>query len=156
GRPALMKRLRNLLLAGPLLAAGCLYGAREHTDQTVAEIAAHPFDRAPDAERVVPPARGEEHPEASAGKAAVPLVATDVQTTALLQPKPNPPDPKVPDLKERITIPKEIPGAETPAMPLRLPDKEDEKRKVIRELYPPLPALPAEPTALPGPDGKPY
>ena len=151
-----MYRLRKLLLVGPLLAAGCLYGARERTDQTVAELAAHPFDPAPHDTPTKDEGRHEADSALPAKSAVVLAMHTDELTTAMLQPLPRPLDPTILDLKDRIKIPAAVPGAETPLMPLKLPDNDAEKRRLIQQLYPPLPPLPAEAAALPGPDGKPY
>src|SRR5262249_52888893 len=51
-------------------------------------------------------------------------------------------------------IPPEIPGSEAPR--IMLPKDPKEKQRAIERLYPELPPLPAEPTALPGPCGQPY
>jgi cobalt-zinc-cadmium efflux system outer membrane protein len=155
-----MYRLRKALLIAPLLASGCLYGARERTDDAVAELAARPFDRTPDERpRIMPPAKDEAQNQASAASAKggiVPVAATDIQTAGLLQPLPKAVDPASQDIRERVKIPPVIPGGES-AEPLRkLPEVEAEKQRYIRTKYPPLPELPTEPKALPGPDGKPY
>jgi cobalt-zinc-cadmium efflux system outer membrane protein len=61
------------------------------------------------------------------------------------------PLPKVP---ERLPIPKDVPGAETP--PIELPADKAKRPAEIRRLYPALPPVPQEPKALPGPEGRPY
>ena len=39
-----MSRRRLFAFGGVLLLSGCLYHAAEHTDQTVCDLAAHPYD----------------------------------------------------------------------------------------------------------------
>ncbi len=65
--------------------------------------------------------------------------------------EPNPPSVAKPPVK----VPEDIPGAETPLLPV-LPKIRAEREAVVRKLYPPLPPLPDEAPALPGPCGKPY
>ena len=152
-----MFRFRHLLLVGPLLTSGCLYGARERTDAEVSKLLARPFDQQPVS--AVPATAT----ETTAGNAScdgflhsakiVPVVNTDLQTTALLQPAH--PAKDVKDFKERIKLPAAIPGAETPLIK-KPPENEAKKREAIRTLYPPLPELPTEPKPEPGPDGQPY
>jgi cobalt-zinc-cadmium efflux system outer membrane protein len=164
-----MVLFRFVLLLGPLLATGCLYHAREKTDQTVLELAAHPFDLQPP-QAVAPASQAKSGGEAGGGPAekgpVAPAVCTDVQTTALLQPavfdpqveqaKQQPMLPQdIKDLRDRIKIPAPIPGSETPVIP-KPPADEAGRLRAIRELYPPLPELPAEPLPLPGPNGQPY
>jgi cobalt-zinc-cadmium efflux system outer membrane protein len=147
-----MFRFRVLLLVGPLLSAGCLYSTKERTEQAVSGLTAQPFDLQPSSTPAASPP-----PSESAGEkkpAFLPVVSTDVQTTALLQPAPALP-PAVKDLKDRIQIPEAIPGAETPKI-AAWPTDEAGKLQAIRALYPPLPALPVAPTPLPGPNGQPY
>jgi cobalt-zinc-cadmium efflux system outer membrane protein len=152
-----MLRLRFLLLAGPLLAAGCLYSGRERTDQAVSELAAHSFDLQPPSEPP-PPARVGTESDAKRtqpGKSGIQTVGlTDNETTAFLQPA-APPPPDVKDFKERIKLPAAIPASETPIIKPP-PDDEAGKLRAIRALYPPLPELSTAPTPEPGPNGQPY
>jgi cobalt-zinc-cadmium efflux system outer membrane protein len=53
-----------------------------------------------------------------------------------------------------LNIPPEIPGSEAPLV--KLPKDKAALQREVARLYPELPPLPAEPTALPGPDGHPY
>jgi cobalt-zinc-cadmium efflux system outer membrane protein len=161
-----MFRPRVFLLGGALLLSGCLYAVREKTDQTVCDLVRHPYDAAPKApvERPMPPAKDEAHkaPDADKDKdkKPVPVLGTDVQTTALMTQVPAPPPtvpPTVEEIKGRLKIPRPIPGSETPLIG-RPPEKETEAERLlrIRRLYPELPSLPEEPIPLPGPDGQPY
>jgi cobalt-zinc-cadmium efflux system outer membrane protein len=141
-----MSQRRLLVLSGLLLLSGCLYHAREQADETVCALASHPYDLLPPQ-----PAEAKTGPPASSptpAKQAATSPVMDVQTAAYMQAEGKP--------KLEPKIPPEIPGSE--AKPIRLPPvKEKEKReRAIEQLYPPLPPLPAEPTALPGPDGRPY
>jgi cobalt-zinc-cadmium efflux system outer membrane protein len=152
-----MCRFRKLLLVAPLLAAGCLYGARERTDETVAELATRPFDRMP--ERIMPPAKDDAQHEADVSRAkgvTVPVVAKDIQTAALLQRPPMPVDPATLDIQERVKITPEIPGGESAPPLMKLPEVEAQKKLYISTKYSRLPELESEPKALPGPDGNPY
>jgi cobalt-zinc-cadmium efflux system outer membrane protein len=56
--------------------------------------------------------------------------------------------------KFELAIPKAIPGSETPLV--ELPSALDERPAAVARLFPKLPALPEEPVALRGPDGRPY
>jgi cobalt-zinc-cadmium efflux system outer membrane protein len=53
-------------------------------------------------------------------------------------------------------LPLEMPGSEAKDIKLPPLDQKEARRRAIQQLYPPLPPLPAEPTALPGPAGRPY
>jgi cobalt-zinc-cadmium efflux system outer membrane protein len=53
-----------------------------------------------------------------------------------------------------LTIPLEVPGAETP--PVKLPGERPGREEAVARLYGPLPPLPEEPVPLPGPDGRAY
>jgi cobalt-zinc-cadmium efflux system outer membrane protein len=50
-------------------------------------------------------------------------------------------------------IPEELPGADAP--PIKLPEDKAERSRVLKELYPPLPAPPKLPQPAPGPEGQP-
>jgi cobalt-zinc-cadmium efflux system outer membrane protein len=147
-----MRAPRLLFLSG-LLLSGCLYHARDTTDQTVRDLAARSFDLTPSR-----PSTIEWKGIASKEEAkTAPAVVADVQTTAYLQARPA--DPQREDLlKKRLEIPEDIPGGrkkETPEIDFSNLTPE-QKRQAIRELYGPLPPLPAEPAPQPGPGGKPY
>jgi cobalt-zinc-cadmium efflux system outer membrane protein len=77
----------------------------------------------------------------------------DVQTVAFLEVGPSPIQPSE-EKHLDLNIPAEIPGAE--ARRLELPKDPTAKQREIERLFPELPPLPAEPTPLPGPNGKPY
>jgi cobalt-zinc-cadmium efflux system outer membrane protein len=140
---------RLLLLSGLLLVGGCLWSVREKTDQTVLELASHPYDRAPalpaeEAPKVMPKA------DEKAAKPAAVAAPKDVQTTALMEAEQAPEKPAGGPPKYDLKIPPGVPGSEAP----RIPEKMTPEQK--RQLYPELPPLPAEPTPLPGPDGRAY
>ena len=149
-----MSRRRLFAFGGVLLLSGCLYHVADHTDQTVCDLAAHPYDLS-----LPPPAEtAQTTPAPSApavpGKdgAAAPAPATDVCTAAFMQAEPsNPPVVARPPVK----VPADLPGAETPLLPV-LPKGQAEREAAVRKLYPPLPPLPEEAVALPGPNGQPY
>ncbi len=155
-----MLRFRLLLLVGPLLAAGCLYSARERTDEAVSKLVAQPFDTQPSPVQSAPaPQTGSSHEaKVDPGRSdqLVPVAYTDVQTTTLLQPLQ--PGADLQNFKERIKIPAAIPGTETVDITKKdgWPKTDPEKAKAAQALYPPLPELPADPKPEPGPDGQPY
>jgi cobalt-zinc-cadmium efflux system outer membrane protein len=86
--------------------------------------------------------------------------AVDVQTVAYLEPAQSPNQSPGTDQKANgekhldLNIPPEIPGSE--ARRLELPKDPAAKQREIERLFPELPPLPAEPTPVPGPNGKPY
>jgi cobalt-zinc-cadmium efflux system outer membrane protein len=168
-------RLRRWFLFATLTwASGCLYHVREHTDDVLSELVVRPYDLAPpsDAEPVKAPSpqspgetRPGETPLPQPKKAAAldaglrGLPQMDVQTTAFLQADPSQPEPdqKLHEIQQRINrlkIPEAIPGSETPL--LQVPRGPVEQQAAIKRIYPELPPLPAEPTALPGPNGQPF
>ena len=158
-----MAPCRFLLLSGLLLIGGCLWPVREKTDRDVAEIIARPLDLTPvlssETAPVAPPSgRSADDSDAKgAGASAKPGAApqaTDLRTTALMQPSPD--GNRAPGERPRIDlrIPPEIPGAEAPL--LRLPKDPAAAAREVRKTYPELPPLPEEPAALPGPGGRPY
>jgi cobalt-zinc-cadmium efflux system outer membrane protein len=75
-----------------------------------------------------------------------------VQTLAFLEADPD--TGKAETYKWRLHIPPEIPGSEAPG--ILLPPEKKARQRAVRRLFPALPPLPAEPTPLPGPGGKPY
>jgi cobalt-zinc-cadmium efflux system outer membrane protein len=154
-----MSRSRLLVVLCLSWTSGCLWSVREKTDQSVAALAVRPFDVGPEqAAASSPEPRSGQAPDRSAAVSshapARPLPATDVETTALLQPANEPP--KSPPLPPRLdlNIPPELPGSEAPR--IQLPAEKAAKEAEVRRLFPPLPPLAEEPTPLPGPDGRPY
>ncbi len=144
-----------LILNGLFMASGCVYHVQERVDQITCDLANHPFDVAPanPAQKTtaeVKPA------EPAANGVKVPAgPAYDLQTTAYMQQDParRPFDLSKP-VVDRLKIPAEIPGSETPLVVLSK-DRATQQAK-IKKLYPELPPLPVEPRELPGPDGHPY
>jgi cobalt-zinc-cadmium efflux system outer membrane protein len=146
---------RLFALGGVLLLSGCLYHATEGADQAVCALTSHPFDLAPpEATETAPaPSKAPDKGALPAGQVGptIPAPPTDVRTAALMADEPQPKIERPP-----AKIPADVPGADTPLVPNfnKLPP--EERVKAIRQLYPPLPALPDEPAAQPGPDGTPY
>ena len=58
-----------LLLSGLILASGCTWAVREQTNETVRELADHPFDIAPEPHLKSPSHRPELTPERPPGRA---------------------------------------------------------------------------------------
>jgi len=52
-----------------------------------------------------------------------------------------------------LVIPQGIPGSDAP--PIQLPTAKSERKRALNKLYPPLPPLPEDLKALPGPNGRP-
>jgi cobalt-zinc-cadmium efflux system outer membrane protein len=148
-----MSPRRLLALCGVLaLLSGCLYDAREHTDLTIADLAAHPFDLGPPPPEPPPSAP----PASSSPTAGKPVPRLDVQTTAFMQAEPEDPQARAArERAERVQVPPEVPGSEREFVK-QLPRDEAARQRLIDRLYPDLPPLPAEPTPLPGPDGHAY
>src|SRR5258708_4352618 len=170
----LMSLRRWLLLSGSLLLSGCLYHARERTDQTVCNLAAQPYDLAPVA-KDAPKTAGEASKAKQAREAvekSPAILPTDVETSKLMQELPasampstaavqqvafaQAPDQKVEDIKKKFDIPKEIPGRDAPAVPSGPWANPQEKLQDLRRFYAELPSLPEAPKALPSPNGRPY
>jgi cobalt-zinc-cadmium efflux system outer membrane protein len=154
----------RLLLPGLFLLSGCLWDVREKTDRAVADLVAHPFDLAPvlssEPVKAAPQAPGGAPasprgaaPDTASGASALP--PSDVQTASYLQAEDRPGQ-VPPEIRERLKleIPPGIPGTEVP--PIRLPAERAAKEQEVRRLFPELPPLPAAPTPLPGPNGRPY
>jgi outer membrane protein, heavy metal efflux system len=135
---------------GLLVVSGCLYHAREHTDATVGQLVNHPYDQAPpEAESTTPqkaPAATGTNPYE--GQVSPP---TDIETTAYMAETALAP-PEKPKVEPKV--PAEIPGSEARAF--QLPEGQEARQRAIVALFPPLPPLPADPTAAPGPEGRPY
>ena len=142
-----------LVCCGLIFVSGCLYHAKEHTDETVSELVGHPYDAAP-AETA--PATPPKAPGASAEKRADNQAApqSDVQTTAYMAEAYAADQPSADKPKFEPKVPPEVPGAEVPAF--HLPEQQSDRQRAIVALFPPLPSLPSDPTALPGPEGRPY
>lgn len=141
-----------------LLLSGCVYHAREHANQAVCDLAAHPFDLPP------PESTGGASNGSSGSRILAPGVksaklapvgpAWDVQTTAFVQTAPKGKDDTAAEIKGRLKIPDALPGAE--AALIDLPKDKADRKNAIAQLYPELPPLPTPPAALPGPEGHPY
>jgi cobalt-zinc-cadmium efflux system outer membrane protein len=151
-----MSTRRLAALLGLMFFSGCLYGAREKTDEVTCELATYPYDVQPPLPPPAPPQAPATLPmPEKAGTSAAPVRALDVRTAAWMQADA---DLSQPEGKPRFPVPKvppEIPGSEA-TLPLRLPKDPEERRRLVERLYPPLPPLPKEAVALPGPHGQPY
>ncbi len=147
---------RLLVLTGLLLASGCLYQAQERADQALSGLTTQPYD--------LLPAKFEENKSANvvleqtnqsnknAPAAAGPV---DLQTSKAMEQPANSDQTGNQKKKYEIEIPAELPGSEAPL--IKLPANDPKARqKILERLYPPLPSLPEAPTAVPGPNGKPY
>src|SRR5262249_54801738 len=55
--------------------------------------------------------------------------------------------------RRELLVPPDLPGAK--AQPIRLPEDKEERRRYVRELYPPLEPLPPMTPPAPGPQGRP-
>jgi cobalt-zinc-cadmium efflux system outer membrane protein len=149
-----MTRRRLLALSGFLFLSGCLYHARERADDIVCTLAAQPFDLQPPSVETKTNALSNFSSAPAKQAGTSPAAAMDVQTTAYMQAESE--QVQLPADKPKLEpkIPPEIPGSE--AKPIQLPQDKVAKQRAIEQLYPELPPLPAEPTALPGPEGTPY
>ncbi len=148
-----MSALRLLLLSGLLLLGGCLWPVREKTDQVVHNLAARPFDLAPEgAPESVPQTQETAAPSPKTAPDSQ-SPAPDIQTTAFLQAAPDKAAGGLP--KYELQIPAALPGSDAPLIDFKGLTPE-QKRQAIQKLYPPLPPLPAAPAPLPGPNGRPY
>jgi cobalt-zinc-cadmium efflux system outer membrane protein len=145
--------IRRLPLLGLLALSGCAtHQIAEQTDRMVAEIAARPVD--PDPQSTSKPATTSKKSEMPSGGTLSESnekqsLAKDVQTATYLA--------QVAEKKDaafKLEVPADIPGQEVPLLQ-RVKD-EKLRLEMLRRLYPPLPALPEVPKAVPGPDGKPY
>jgi cobalt-zinc-cadmium efflux system outer membrane protein len=142
---------RRLLFSGLLLLSGCLYNARERTDEIVCNLAAQPYDLLPQTSpetKPAGPARSSPPARKAQADSGPPI---DVQTTTYLQADEQPE--KTASGKPRLEppIPPEVPGSETPRLP-----RKNVKDPVLKQIYPELPRLATEPVPQPGPDGQPY
>lgn len=142
-------RRGQILIAATLLLTGCVYNARERTDQVVCCMTAQPYDCQPPA---APAASADaEKPPAQDG---APGPGTDARTAALLTAQQAPEQVPPPESHLDLNIPAEVPGAE--ARRIELSKDPAAKQRQIEQLFPELPPLPEEPTELPGPCGRPY
>jgi cobalt-zinc-cadmium efflux system outer membrane protein len=155
---------RLLLLGGFLLFSGCLYHAREWTDDVVCDLAARTYDIHPEPPAETKPPTPEPPPKlASARRGSTDPAAPpegrpkDVLTAAYLQADKDSDQPEEKPRFEVPQVPSRVPGAEAQeTIPKALPKDPAEAKRLIQRLYPPLPPLPKEPVPRPGPDGKPY
>lgn len=153
-----MSLRERLALSGMLLISGCLYHARERTDQSVANMVNQPFDIAPEGATqtpAVPPGPATKSDTKSPAEQQVahqPASGFDVQTTAYMQEAAAPEGAKRARFEPKI--PPELPGSEAP--PMTLPENAEAKQKAIQRLFPELPTLPTEPVPTLGPNGRPY
>jgi cobalt-zinc-cadmium efflux system outer membrane protein len=175
-----------LLLSGLVLTSGCSWAVREQTNETVRELADHPFDISPEPvpEPAKPPVQSGSTEKTSliaparSGQTPAPEPPTDVRTAILLDSPPGSGQrthPKRDDSVQTVSWDGPQPGSgKLPAtppkyelyVPPRLPGSEAPEVKIsndravaerqIERLYPGLPPLPVEPKVQPGPDGKPY
>jgi cobalt-zinc-cadmium efflux system outer membrane protein len=168
-----------ILICVLLLMSGCRTPPLQSIDQSVAAIVNHPFDVAPapslksvDAQQPsegaapaaapkpveVTPRTDGGTPEAATSSQGVPdskSKSGSVIRTSYAQDDRAPPGPAASPLhKFELTIPGEIPGAETPLV--KLPREPAERGEAVARLFPQLPPLPEEPVPLPSPDGRPY
>ena len=99
--------------------------------------------------------------DTAAGPGSPPLPSFDlaaVQVAATASPPPRPAEPPgvgqtLPKLGNRLEVPPEIPGANTPPpfVPLTNDVRAEERNRIIAELYGPAPPLPADPVPTTGP-----
>ena len=148
---------------GALLLCGCLYSGYHKVDQTVCEMAAHPFDVSPETATPIsvdpPDGKSASTGSSSAEAVLAQTAGMDLRTVSYLERA----DDKVEDAGETRgknappAIPAAIPGSETLQIKYGKDNPTDaEKAAYVKSLYPPLPPLTEEPVALPGPHGHPY
>ncbi len=158
------KRCLPLVFATTLM-GGCLYHVHEDTDRLVTVMAAQNLDLAPASHappEPLPPPKQEkaakrfpqidtdrDFEKASLGALSAEGTLKQAGFTEAVD------APKADDSK-RFHIPGSIPGAEATPIPIKVPEDPEERRKLIEKFFPDLPKLPAAPTPLPGPEGKPY
>ncbi len=142
---------------GALLLCGCLYSGYHKADEAVCEIASHPFDVSPEAPTPTTPPPADMKSASVNSSAALALTGqTDIQTMSFLQPAE-----KTTERPREVPIPSAVPGSETKKISFIDPETgkpftPEKKAAYLRTIYPPLPPLPEEPGALPGPHGHPY
>jgi cobalt-zinc-cadmium efflux system outer membrane protein len=152
------RRRRLLLLAGLVLSPGCLYRAREATDETVRAMATRPYDLLPSQLRdKMGKGPGDSGGDRQTGGKKKPdvlpeqTVPTDVKTAAYLA---GAQDLKLPPPTYQLQVPGAIPGSDTPL--IKMPDDRRAREAELRRLYEPLEALPEEIRPQPGPSGLPF
>jgi cobalt-zinc-cadmium efflux system outer membrane protein len=151
---------RGLLWAlGLVLLGGCCQPVPDHTEDVVNNLAARVRDLEPIPPAVTPPTMppagpasrvqlsletdpGNEGPRPAAVKRPLQLAGA-VQMDATLPPP----------RKEPFAVPRELPGSQAPL--ITWPETKPEREQALRELYPPLSALPPDPQFAPGPEGRP-
>jgi cobalt-zinc-cadmium efflux system outer membrane protein len=155
-----MRRALGKLTICAVVLGGCAYHSQDRVDQSVCALGARPYDQQPadvGGERSAPPAAAatpEPTAPAGDGACAPPPAGTDAQTIAYLESEGSsnqagPGQPRV-----NLNIPPEIPGSK--ARRLELPREPAAKQRAIEQLFPELPPLQAEPTPVPGPNGRPF
>ncbi len=151
-----MSPRRVVALGALLLLSGCLYHAREKTDEVMADLSFHPFDLAPPQQMAPPPQKPTaEKTAASKPAPSASVGGTDVQAALFMQTAPS--EPQLPELEKKgykLQIPPEVPGSETLAL-RPLSKNRAEREAQVRKLYPPPPPLPEEPAIAPSPAGRP-
>jgi cobalt-zinc-cadmium efflux system outer membrane protein len=162
------RTVRGMSAAGLLCLAGCLYPVVEKVDATVCELAAGAIDLQPiEHAAPLPQAYGDASVPAGVKPAdeTPPPAAGTVQQTSWQAPDRKAPAIREAPKRETLTIPDELlPGGKIPDIVLpRLPrsddpkrkEKEEERRKALERLFPPLPPVGEEPPECPGPEGLP-
>ena len=141
------------LALGMLFLGGCCYVVREEADSQVCHAAAMPTDsRVPEDEGRTPTATLDSYPTGSTSQVR-PAAAQVLPPIG--EPLPPPRQP-IRTILQRLTIPRDLPGAEVPEIRLPSVKESPEKRTAaIRELFPPLPPLVSPPEPQPGPEGQP-
>ncbi|MCS6851785.1 MAG: TolC family protein [Gemmataceae bacterium] len=126
--------------AAVLVSSGCCHPVQEHVDAVLCELASRPLDLAP---------------TTPAGVSSRP--ADSWVTTALWAPEPADQLPLPRRVAERLKVPQEVPGADTP--PIEIPPLEgltpEQRAQVLSRLFPSLPPLGSNYQPAPGPQGEP-
>lgn len=170
--------IRELLACCVIVSlCGCAYDARGRTDGTVANLVSHPYDVMPSAALVPAAAPASEAPSvpptpqgttpaapstngtpggkpAASGGSSGPAVKIDVQTSKYLHASYEEELAQQETKKFEPKIPAELPGAEAKA--IEIPKDEVAKDRAIKQLFPTLPPLAAEPIAALSPEGRAY
>lgn len=146
-----MTRHRHIVVLATLLLGGCVYHSQERVDQTVSTMVSHPYDQQPPA--ALAPAAAPAGPVANETTSVPRLPATDIRSVAYLEAGEAATQPPSEERRLDLNIPPEIPGSE--ARRLALPKDPAARQQEIERLFPALPPLSAEPSPLPGPNGRP-
>jgi cobalt-zinc-cadmium efflux system outer membrane protein len=132
------------------LASGCSLFGPGQTDKQVQEIASRIGVDPVRSERLLPPPpptiQEARKPAPSAGTSVRPSLPAIALASLDQHAQEQPP-------VKRLLIPSELPGAQAP--PIKLPENKAERSRILKELYPPLPAPPGLPPRAPGPEGHP-